>query len=377
MLKRKPLSLAVAAALGVASASGILTNVVYAADESLIEEVVVTGSRIKRRDFESNAPITTIGFEQFDLTATVNTESLLNTLPQVIPGLDRTSNNPGNGTASVDLRGLGSNRTLVLINGTRANPTFQGGSVDINNIPTALIDRVEVLTGGASAIYGSDAVAGVVNFILKDDFEGIQFSVHTEQTEDNDATISSADLTIGINSGDGRGNLVLNVSWTDREELFQGDRKFSFFAQFDDVDDNGNPILIDGGSSGIPGTSIFAGGLGTFSPDTFAVTFDPDGNIRPFRTTGDNDFYNYAPVNYIQTPYERTNFFVEGNFAVTENIRFNTEVRANFRESAQELAPMPFDSRSGFDPAHKGVFNGTPYNGLPEDNFYLRQAVSA
>ena len=91
----------------------------------------------------------------------------------------------------------------------------------------------------------------------------------------------------------------------------------------------------------------------------------------------DGRLYNYAPVNYIQTPYERTNFFVEGNFAVTENIRFNTEVRANFRESAQELAPMPFDSRSGFDPAHKGVFNGTPYNGLPEDNFYLRQSVSA
>ena len=91
------------------------------------------------------------------------------------------------GTATVDLRGLGSSRTLVLVNGTRANPTTQSGTVDINNIPAALIDRVEVLTGGASAVYGSDAVAGVVNFILKDDFSGVSFSQSAEQTENGDA----------------------------------------------------------------------------------------------------------------------------------------------------------------------------------------------
>ena len=142
MLKKKPLSVAVATALGVVSASGVLTNVAYAADDAMMEEVVVTGSRIKRQDFESNAPVATVGSDQIDLTGTVNTESLLNTLPQAVPGLDRTSNNPGNGTATVDLRGLGSNRTLVLIDGTRAVPNSSGGTVDINNIPTALIDRI-------------------------------------------------------------------------------------------------------------------------------------------------------------------------------------------------------------------------------------------
>ena len=135
--------------------------------EKSIERVSVVGSRIRRAEFAANAPVASIGAEQFELSATFNTEALLNTLPQVIPGLDRTSNNPGDGTASIDLRGLGANRTLVLIDGKRTVPTSRGGTVDLNSIPTALIKNVEVLTGGASAIYGSDAIAGVVNFQLK------------------------------------------------------------------------------------------------------------------------------------------------------------------------------------------------------------------
>ena len=168
MLKKTPLASAISSiTLATALAATSVAVPVFAADdENMIEEVVVTGSRIKRADFTSNAPVATIGSDQIDITGTINTESLLNTMPQMVPGFDRTSNNPGNGTATVDLRGLGTNRTLVLVNGTRANPTTQGGTVDINNIPAALIDRVEVLTGGASAVYGSDAVAGVVNFIL-------------------------------------------------------------------------------------------------------------------------------------------------------------------------------------------------------------------
>ena len=157
---RRP-SAPVALASAFAGAGALLQ--IALAEEAQLEEVVVTGSRIRRADYVANAPgqlPPQARDIQIELTATVNTEQLLNTMPQMVPGFDRTSNNPGNGTATVDLRGLGSNRTLVLINGTRAVPTTQGGSVDINNIPTALIERVEVLTGGASAVYGSDAVAG-------------------------------------------------------------------------------------------------------------------------------------------------------------------------------------------------------------------------
>ncbi len=308
-----------------------------------VEEITVTGSRIKKKDFVSNAPVATVDSEQIVLTGTVNTESLLNTLPQTVPGLDRTSNNPGGGFATVNLRGLGSNRTLVLINGTRVIPSGAGGSVDINSIPNALIEDIEVLTGGASAVYGSDAVAGVVNFILKDDFEGVAINAGFETTQDGDADIWSTDLTLGANLYDGRGNVTINFAFTDREALFQGDRDFAFFAQFDDTDGNGNPILIDGGSSGIPATSIFSGAFSTFAPDSFGITFNQDGSHRPFDSTSPtgNDFYNYAPVNYIQLPQTRYQTTALGHFDVTDTT--TVYGRAFFTQSKvpQQLASTP------------------------------------
>jgi len=246
-------------------------------EESVQETVTVTGSRIERLDFVSNSPIATVGAEQFELTGTVNTEGLLNTLPQTVPGLDRTSNNPGNGTATVD----------------RVVPTSGGGVVDINNIPAALIERVEVVTGGASAVYGSDAVAGVVNFILKDDFEGVELSAGYEVTQEGDAALYSTALTMGGNFAEGRGNAVLSLGYNSREELFQGDRDFAFFAQFDDGAGN----LFDGGSSGVPEGAIFGGASFDFPDGTSgAAIFNQDGSIR--RYDGSVDAYNYAPVNY-------------------------------------------------------------------------------
>jgi outer membrane receptor protein involved in Fe transport len=346
------LALAVNAGLiGLSAAPGALAQE-ESTDE--LEEITVTGSRIKKKDFTSNAPVATVGVEQIELTGTVNTESLLNTLPQAVPGLDRTSNNPGNGTATVNLRGLGSNRTLVLINGTRVVPTGSGGSVDINAIPNALIENIEVLTGGASAVYGSDAVAGVVNFILKDDFEGVAINAGFEQTIEGDAGIYSTDITLGANMADGRGNVTLNFAYTDREELFQGDRDFSFFAQFDD----GAGGLYNGGSSGIPGTSIFSGALGTFSPDSFGVTFDTNGNIRPFDTSSGpgNDFYNYAPVNYIQLPQTRYQATALGHFDLSE--RVTAYGRSHFTASSvpQQLAATPI-----FQSGTQVTLDGNPF----------------
>lgn len=321
------------------------------AEDESVEKIAVTGSRIRKADFISNAPVATVGAEQFQLTATVNTESLLNTLPQVVPGLDRTSNNPGNGTATVDLRGLGTNRTLVLINGSRAVPSSGSGTVDINTIPTALIEDVEVLTGGASAVYGSDAVAGVVNFILKDDFEGVVMNAGYESTEHGDAEIYNADITVGGNFADGRGNVAINLAYTDRAELFQGDRDFAQVALTD-----GANSLEPGGSSGVPGTGIFAGGLSNFSPDSFGIVFNQDGSIKPFVTTGDpNDLYNYAPVNYIQLPQERHQFTGLGSFEISEHAE--VYARAMFTDSRvpQQLAPTPIFQTSTF------TLDGNPF----------------
>ena len=274
------------------------------------DTVVVTGSRLAKKDFISNSPVATINAVQFERTGVVNTENLLNTLPQTVPGLDRTSNNPGNGTATVDLRGLGANRTLVLINGRRAQPNGPAGVVDINTIPPSLIENVEVLTGGASSVYGADAVAGVVNFILKDDFEGVEANVGYVSTERGDGETINASLTLGANTSDGKGNVTVNLGYTDRAAVFQGDRSFSNVALFDNGAGDG---LEPGGSSGVPGTSIFAGfdfgapvgadaeiGAG---PNVGLGVFDSNGVLQPFDLAGDvNDFYNYAPVNFLQLP---------------------------------------------------------------------------
>lgn len=296
------------------------------------DTVVVTGSRIAKQDFVSNSPVVTVGEAQFELTGTVNTESLLNTLPQVVPGLDRTSNNPGGGIATIDLRGLGTNRTLVLVDGQRVVPSTGGGTVDINNIPTALIKDVEVVTGGASAVYGSDAVAGVVNFILKDDFEGVEASAGYEITEQGDAGIFSANVTVGGNFADDRGNAVFSVSYTDRDDLFQDDRDFSTFAQFDDGDGN----LFDGGSSGVPEgrvAGIFDGGAGIF---------EQDGSIRPFISSGDdNDFFNFAPDNYLQLPQERFQFNGMAHYDVTDSLTVRASGFMANNSVPQQLAPTP------------------------------------
>ncbi|MGB2220218.1 MAG: TonB-dependent receptor plug domain-containing protein, partial [Henriciella sp.] len=300
-------------------------------DEARQETVTVTGSRIAKQDFTSNSPVATVGAQQFDLTNAVNTEGLLNTLPQTVPGLDRTSNNPGGGLATVNLRGLGSGRTLVLVDGKRVVPSTGGGTVDINNIPSALVERVEVVTGGASAVYGSDAVAGVVNFILKDDFEGIEASTSYEMTEENDAEIFSANLTMGGNFADGRGNAVISLGYTDRQALFQGDRDFSTFAQFDD----GAGGLFDGGSSGVP-----EGRLG--GPFDSAGIFNPDGTIREFVSSGDdNDFYNYAPVNYIQLPQERIQFNAKADYEINDKLEIYGSMFMANNKVPQQLAPTP------------------------------------
>ena len=339
--KKRALALAVSSATVLV---GSMSSQVFAQEDELqeIEETIVTGSRIKRADFVSNSPVTTVAAEQFDITGTVNTESLLNSLPQVIPGLDRTSNNPGNGTASVDLRGLGTSRTLVLTNGRRTAPTNIGGTVDINTIPTALIKNVEVVTGGASAVYGSDAIAGVVNFTLNDEFTGFEVGTSYEITEEGDADLFTTDFTWGGAFAGGRGNAVINVSYTDREQVLQGDRDFSEFAQFEGTDENGNIILVNGGSSGVPGTSIFAGGFGGISPDSFGIIFNEDGSLRPFDADGnENDFYNYAPTNFLQLPQERIQVSALFKYELTDNIEAYSEALYTLSEVDSQLAPSP------------------------------------
>jgi|CXWL01.1.fsa_nt_gi outer membrane receptor protein involved in Fe transport len=214
-----------------AAAAAVMSGAPAFAQDAAEEEdtIVVTGSRLVRQDFEAISPITTVGSEQLELTATLTTESLLNELPQIIPGNTRTSNNAGGEDfATVDLRGLGPTRTLVLINGERVPASSTTGVVDLNTIPASLISRIEVVTGGASAVYGSDAVAGVVNFVLKDDYEGAEINMtYGAEMETGNVPEFEINALVGSNFADGRGNMTTYASYFNREGVLQGEYDYS------------------------------------------------------------------------------------------------------------------------------------------------------
>ena len=328
------------------------------------DTIVVSGTRIQREDLNAVSPVTTVSSEQLVLTNTVNSEQFLNTLPQVIPSFDATSNNPGDGSARVNLRGLGTNRTLVLVDGARfvgLGPTFV---VDLNNIPSALVERIDVVTGGASAVYGSDAVAGVVNFILKKDFEGIQLDASHELSAAGwDANTTNVAITAGGNFADGRGNAVVFASYTNREALFQGDRALSSETFFDPGPGNTATGLILGGSSNIPGVRLRGRTSSNFNSDPSVQ--DPlcgagnanscfgfwnnggsgaAGDIRGLRfggAGGVTDLYNYAPANYLQLPQERYNITAMASYEINDHIE--AYMRGVFSETVvdSQLAPTP------------------------------------
>lgn len=213
-----------------ASAALAVTAVPAFAQEtsSSVEKVTVTGTRLKKRDYSTTSPVTTIGSQTFELTQTNSVERLLNDLPSLVPGNTFTSNNAGGEDfATLDLRGLGANRTLILVNGRRLPASSTTGVTDINTIPAGLIDRVEVVTGGASAVYGSDAMSGVVNFILKKDFEGMEFTVSAGQAERGLAEERNVQALIGGNFAGGNGNITMFAEYFSREGVLQSEHEYS------------------------------------------------------------------------------------------------------------------------------------------------------
>src|SRR5690606_29271230 len=178
--------------------------------------------------------------------------TVLNEFPQLAAGnTSNVNNGGGSGVLPANLRGLGATRTLTLVNGRRFTPAKSDGVAALASIPDALVENVEIIAGGASAVYGSDAIAGAVNFILRKDFEGLEATYTRGETAEGDGTYDKFDLTIGGNFADGRGNAVLSISRTDREPVLQADREFSRVP----LDTVGGQ-LVPGGSGSIPGTRI-------------------------------------------------------------------------------------------------------------------------
>ncbi|HLB30535.1 MAG TPA: TonB-dependent receptor [Gammaproteobacteria bacterium] len=201
---------------------------------SILEEITVTGTRIVRRDFVSNSPIVTVETEQFESRTGLNIESYLNQMPNYNPATTPVTGQadvgitPINsvGIASISLRGFGPNRNLVLIDGKRPVPINALMVTDINQIPSAMIARSETITGGASAVYGADAVGGVTNFILRDDFEGLEVDGQYGQTQEGDGEESRLYALLGTNVADGRGNITVAMERYEREEALTQERDY-------------------------------------------------------------------------------------------------------------------------------------------------------
>lgn len=383
MYSKNRLSHAVTAALGLTALVTIPGQVLAqdeAADEEgneLLEEVVVTGSRIRRADIDSASPVSVVMREDIDATGLTDVGNIIQRMPSMSGSpIGTTTNNGGNGAVLVDLRGMGTNRTVTLVNGQRV---VDGG--DYQTIPSTMIERVEILKDGASAVYGADAVAGVVNIITRRDFQGLEISTQTADWADS----AGAQQSVGIIAGTewNGGNFVFGAEFVDQEEAFQADTPWDFFKDSfyiypEGCENNLTAPYPTGcyriGSSRIPESRLQFYSQGRFLIGTPASQPYQAGLMIPH----DGRNYNYAPVNYLQTPYERTNLFAEAHFDLTDNIRFNAEIRGNFRESAQELAPLPYTPG---DPFYNGFYTDpdtgetVAYSGISQDNYYLRQAI--
>lgn len=338
------------------------------AEEGKVERIEVTGSRIKRSDLEGANPVQVITRADLVASGITNMGDILQEIPSVAgAGTNTAINNGGSGAIRVSLRGLGSQRTLVLLNGRRmvASGTGANSSVDLSTIPTAIVKRVEVLKDGASAIYGSDAVGGVVNIITRNDFEGFEFNAGYDiGTEERDGETKNLDLTIGF-SGD-KGNAVVNAYYVQQGAQWSGDRSWSEFDLGLDLETNEK---IPGGSSATPwgrfrGFDKAADGCSDFTHGAANGPGQSDpSDVRDatgFDCFGGTDLWNFAPANYHLTPQERYGVFASGSYELNDSVRAFTELSFNRRTSDTKLAPLPLAPLAffGFD---------APYSA---DNYY-------
>lgn len=329
-------------------------------------EIVVTGTLIRNPNLEQSTPVNVTTSDTIELKQSNTAEEVLRELPGVVANIGSAVNNGNGGASYVDLRGLGSTRNIVLLNGNRVAPSDVNGRVDLNNIPLALIERVDALTGAAVTTYGADAITGVVNFVTKRDFAGLEVTASQQITEQGDGNVFRVDATIGANFDDGRGNAVLSVGYQQADAVYQGARPFS-----DNTLDSYSNTFIGSGTS-VPsrfsGTRpLGAGGVPNTTPESiFTGTFDADGNpiyvanpggaanggVRQVNAAGQavGTFatYNFNPANIFQTPFERFNIYGQANYEVSDAIEVYT--RGMFSKNTVSTIIAPSGSFGGSVP---------------------------
>nr|WP_089220725.1 TonB-dependent receptor [Sphingomonas laterariae] len=306
--------------------------------------IVVTGTLIKNPNIVATSPVSVVGAEEIALRQSNVAEEILRDLPGAVPSIGSAVNNGNGGASFVNLRGLGSNRNIVLLDGTRIVPGDIFGRVDLNNIPLALVERVDALTGGASTTYGADAISGVVNFVTKKDFAGIELNVTNQITGQGDGNVFRADLTIGGNFDDGRGNAVFSVGYQQSDAVYQNQRDFSINSI------NSYTGNIEGSGTTVPSRmSVPGGGTLQIDPTT--------GSLVPTYAT-----FNFNPYNVFQTPFERFNMFGQASYEVSDGIELYTRGLFSKNTVSTIIAPS-------------GAF-GTPVE-IPYSNPYLPAAARA
>ncbi len=276
------------------------------------DAIVVTGTLIRNPNLVASAPVQSVGQEEISLRQRNTAEEVLRDLPGATPSIGSAVNNGNGGSAFADLRGLGNFRNVVLLDGARIVPSNFIGRVDLNNIPLALVERVDTLTGGAATTYGADAVSGVINFITRQDFAGAEISASQQITEEGDGNVFRVDATIGANFDDGRGNATLSLGYQEADAVYQGARRFSI-----------NNYTSTSGGLGGSGTTVPARftrpGVGPGNQNTLVPA---TGLTRPY--VGATDAFNFNPYNIYQTPFERFNIFAQARYEVADGIEFYT-----------------------------------------------------
>ncbi|WP_200934156.1 TonB-dependent receptor domain-containing protein [Massilia sp. Leaf139] len=314
--------------------------------------VEVTGTRLTAPGFNSNSPISSVTAEEIRSTQPVAVEEFFKSLPAAVPAIGPATNNGTAGAATIDLRGLGTNRTLVLVNGRRLVPFSLGGTVDTNSVPMALLSRVDILTGGASVVYGADAVAGVANFNLRRNFTGVDVTTSYGMTADqHDAKRQRTDVTMGANLDGGRGNVVLSIGKTKADPLTQGERPYGITSL--------NSVTGAPTGSGTTVPAAFSTSAGTAgNPDVLSGSWQIDPATG--RLVQPAQLYNTNPPNYYVTGLNRTQATAMANYKINDYAEAYTEVFATNSKVASALAST-------------GTFGNT-FN-VPIGNPYIPQAA--
>jgi iron complex outermembrane receptor protein len=354
---KNTLSLAQAIRIAIGSAAGLsaalASTASVAQEQQALEEVVITGSRIRQNPLEERLPVLSVGADDYAASGATSIADFVQKLPIAGSAINRTNNSSGNlgyppdgggigaGAAEMDLRYLASKRVLVLVDGRRwvkgSSGSGVSGAVDLNSIPANAIKSIEILQDGASAIYGSDAIGGVLNIITADDYDTFKISGYTGQYGEGDGQTSEFDMRMGASGERSRG--LLDISYTNQKSVNTADRPTSEFPI---------PGFPFGVSSGSPaGRFIFfdpvLGDFVSLAPDTADSPTYVLGNegADDFHDFALADRFNYQPYNHLVTPNERFNLFAKGEYDITDNVRFQALASFNNRKSQGRAAPVP------------------------------------